>query len=144
MSLAKDKFESIYNFLAKGDNPTLAPQQTSLPVSHFVQLNDESRQLNCLVHSESTVFVVTLGRDAVVCDLKKEIKRVRPLDAVKDPHTLELWEVSAINKSRCEVTSLILLLFQPNNSNPIIVQPADTLAERIGSLGYSLNKFAKH
>lgn len=44
----------------------------------------------------------------MVSDLKKEIKRERALDTLKDvgPHTLELWKVSAINELRSEVSWL--------------------------------------
>jgi hypothetical protein len=40
---------------------------------------DGSRQLNCLIESEGIVFVVTVGRDCLVSDLKKEIKKEREL-----------------------------------------------------------------
>jgi hypothetical protein len=44
----------------------------------------------------------------VVSDLKKEIQRERAMGILKDidPHILELWKVSAIDESRCEVTGL--------------------------------------
>jgi hypothetical protein len=61
---------------------------------------DGSRRLNCLIEGKSIVFLVTVGHDCVVSDLKKEI-RERALDILKDidPHTLELWKVSAIDES---------------------------------------------
>jgi len=65
---------------------------------------DGSSRLNCLIEGESIVFVVTVGRDCVVSDLKKVIQSKRALDTLKDRHTLELWKVSAIDESRCELT----------------------------------------
>ena len=56
-----------------------------------------------------------------------------------DPHTLNLWKVSV---SRCEVTWLSSLHFQPNDSNPILAKPANTVAEHIRSLRDSLLKVA--
>ena len=50
--------------------------------------------------------------------------------------------MNAIDESQCEVTWLTSLPLQPNDSSPIIAKPSDTLAERIGSLGDSLSKFA--
>ena len=69
---------------------------------------DGSCRLNCLIEGESIVFVVSVGRDCVVSELKEEIQGKRAMGVLKgvDPHTLELWKVSAINESRCEVTSL--------------------------------------
>jgi len=63
------------------------------------------------------------------------------MDVLKgiDPHRLDLWKVSAINESRCEVSSLH---FQPNNSNPILAKPANIVAEYIRSLGDSLSRVA--
>jgi Crinkler effector protein N-terminal domain len=71
-----------------------------------VPSQDGSRWLNCLIEDESIVFPVTVGRDRVVSDLKKEIQRERAMGILKDidPHTLDLWKVSAIDESRCEVT----------------------------------------
>ena len=61
---------------------------------------DASRRLNCLIESESIVFIVTVGRDWAVSDLKKDIQRERALGPLKDvdPHSLELYKVSAINE----------------------------------------------
>jgi hypothetical protein len=52
------------------------------------------------------VFTVEESCRIEIADLKKEIKSERALDTLMyvGPHTLELWKVSAINKSRCEVT----------------------------------------
>jgi hypothetical protein len=56
-----------------------------------------SCQLNCLIEGESIIFVVTVGCNCVVSDLKEVIQPKRALDTLKDvgPHTLELWKVSA-------------------------------------------------
>jgi len=69
---------------------------------------DGSRRLNCLIEGDSNVFLVTVERDCVVSDLKEEIQRKRALDTLNNvgPHTLELYKVSAIDESRCEVTWL--------------------------------------
>jgi hypothetical protein len=85
-----------------------------------------------------------MPRGVEVEELKKQIKRERELGILKDvdPHTLELWKVSAIDESRCGVTWLTSPPFQPNDSNPIAAKPADTLAERIKSLGDSVSQFA--
>jgi len=66
-----------------------------------VSSQDGSRQLNCLIEGESIVFLVTVGRDCVVSDLKKVIQQKRALDTLNGvgPHTLELWKVSAIDES---------------------------------------------
>ena len=110
----------------------------------FPDFPDASRQLNCLIEGESIVFEVIAERDCNVSALKKKIKSERELDTLKDvgPHTLELWKVSTINQSRCEVTCHILRPSQPKASNPIAAKPADTLTKRIGFLGDSLSKFA--
>ena len=73
-----------------------------------VSSQDGSCRLNCLIEGESIVFVVTVGHDCVVSDLKEKIQRERAMDTLKDigPHTLELWKVSAIDDPRCEVTLL--------------------------------------
>ena len=62
--------------------------------------------LNCVIEDEYKAFIITIGHDCFVDNLKKEIKKERALDTLKDAHTLELWKVSAIDGSRCEVTSL--------------------------------------
>ena len=73
-----------------------------------VPSQDGSRRLNCLIEGESIVFPVTAGYDCVVGELKKKIQEKRTMDTLKGvgPHTLELWKVSAIDESRCEVTRL--------------------------------------
>ena len=60
--------------------------------------------LNCLIERESIIFPVAVTRDSRVGYLKKAIQRERALSTLKgvDPHTLELWKVSA---SQCEGTS---------------------------------------
>jgi hypothetical protein len=77
-------------------------------MSTSVPSQDASRRLNCLIENESILFMVTVGRNCVVSELKEKIQGKRAMDILKDvgPHTLELWKVSAINESRCEVTSL--------------------------------------
>jgi hypothetical protein len=72
-----------------------------------VLIND-SRQLNCLIKGKSIVFLVTVACNCAVSNLKEAIQRKQALDSLKDvgPHKLELWKVSAIDKSRCEVTWL--------------------------------------
>ena len=66
-----------------------------------VPSQDGSRRLNCVIKSELMVFLVTVGRDCVVSELKKEIQKERAMGILKgvDPHTLELWTVSAIDES---------------------------------------------
>jgi hypothetical protein len=67
-------------------------------------------RLNCLIEGEDIVFVVSVGLEDVVSELKKLI-RERALDSLKDvdPYTLELWKVSAINKPLlCKMTLLLL------------------------------------
>ena len=65
-------------------------------------------RLNCLIQGEDIVFLVNAVRDDVVSDLKKLIHSERALGRLKDidPHTLELWKVSAIDERLCEMTSL--------------------------------------
>jgi hypothetical protein len=65
-----------------------------------------SRQLNCLIEGESIVFPVTFTHDCVVGEFKEVIQSKSAPDTLKDvgPHTLELWKVSTIDDSRCEVT----------------------------------------
>jgi Crinkler effector protein N-terminal domain len=71
-----------------------------------VPSQDGSRKLNCLIEGETVVFPVTAERDWVVGELKEAIQSKRALGTLNgvDPHTLELWKVSAIYESRCEVT----------------------------------------
>ena len=68
-------------------------------VTSSAPIQDGSRQLHCLINGESIVFVVTVGCDCVVSELKEEIQRKRAMGILKDvdPHTLELWKVSAID-----------------------------------------------
>jgi hypothetical protein len=73
-------------------------------------------------------------------DLRDIIQRKRAMDILKDiqgPYALELWKVSAIDESRCEVSSPH---FQPKDSNLILADK--TVAEHIRSLGDSLSKVA--
>jgi len=58
--------------------------------------------------NESIVFLVTVGCDCVVSELKEEIQGEQELDTLKNvgPHILELWKVSAIDKLQCEVAWL--------------------------------------
>jgi hypothetical protein len=85
-----------------------------------------------------------MGHNYMVSNLKEEIQGKRAMGVLKniDPHTLELWKVSTINKSQCKVTWLSSLPFQPNDSNPITTKLADTLAKCVQSLGDSLSKFS--
>jgi hypothetical protein len=108
-----------------------------------VPSQDGSHRPNCL-NGKSIVFLVTMGHNYVVSNLKEEIQGKRAMGVLKniDSHTLELWKVSAINESRCKVIWLSSLLFQLNDSNPITTKLADTLAKRVQSLGDSLSKFA--
>ena len=64
---------------------------------------DGSRRLNCLIEGESIIFLVTVGRDCVVSNLREEVQRERAVGVLKDvdPHTMELRKVSAINKLQC-------------------------------------------
>jgi hypothetical protein len=73
-----------------------------------VSSQDGSCQLNCLIKGESIIFLVTAGCNCMVSDLKEDVQRKEAMGILKDidPHTLELWKVSAIDESRCEVTWL--------------------------------------
>ena len=53
---------------------------------------DGSHQLNCLVKREFIVFLVTVGHNCVVSELKKKIQKEWALDTLKNvgPHILEL------------------------------------------------------
>lgn len=77
---------------------------------------DGSRELNCRIAGESIVFLVVMGCDSRVSELKEKIQKKRELGILKDvdPHSLELWKVSAIDKPRCEAAS-----FRPNRSTLI-------------------------
>ena len=70
---------------------------------------DDTLQLNCLIEGESIVFVVPVERNNVFSDMKEKIQNERDKDSLKgiDPHTLELWKVSAIDDPLlCEMTLL--------------------------------------
>jgi hypothetical protein len=60
-----------------------------------------SLRLKCIIESDDTVFLVTVADDDGVSDLKERIQAKRALGSLKDvdPHTLELWKVSAIRWS---------------------------------------------
>jgi hypothetical protein len=105
--------------------------------------NDKSRRFHCVIE-RLVVFTVIAPCNFEVGDLKKEIQKEQALDTLKDVglHTLELWKVSAIDESQCEVTLLSSLPFQHKDSNPIAMKPADFLAEHVGSLGDSIGQFA--
>ena len=81
--------------------PTFDSAPTAMFASSSAPSQDGFRRLNCLIKSESIVFLVTVGRDCVVSELKKEIQKERALDTLKNvgPHTLELWKVSVIDES---------------------------------------------
>jgi Crinkler effector protein N-terminal domain len=72
-----------------------------------VSSQDDSRQLNCLIEGEPIVFVDTVGLNCTISNLKRRIHMLRAMSTLKDvdPEALQLWKVSAIDKSRCEVTS---------------------------------------
>ncbi len=70
------------------------------------QGRDAPPLLNCVIEGESIVFPIAARRDYAVGEFKEVIQEKRALDTLKDAHTLELWKVSAIDGSRCEVTSL--------------------------------------
>ena len=59
---------------------------------------DDPWELNCLIEGESTVFVVTVGRDVRVSKSKEIIKSKREEDTLKDvgAHNLALWKVGDI------------------------------------------------
>ena len=87
--------------------PTVDSAPTTMSATS-IPSQDGSRRLNCLMEGESIIFLVTMGRDCVVSELKERIQGKRAMSTLKniDPNLLELWKVSAINESRCEVTSL--------------------------------------
>src|SRR5882724_537617 len=62
---------------------------------------DGSRRLHCLIEGESVVFTVEESCRIEIGDLK-EVIQCKALGTLKDvdPHTLELWKVSAINESQ--------------------------------------------
>jgi hypothetical protein len=80
--------------------PTVDSAPTTMSATESVPSQDGSRRLNCLIEGKYNVFLVTVGCDCVVSDLKKEIIRERALDTLKNvgPHILELWKVSAIGE----------------------------------------------
>ena len=81
--------------------PTFDSAPTTMFAISSVPTQDGSRRLNCLIKGESIVFLVTVGRDCVVSELKEEIQRERAMSILKgiDPNLLELWKVSAIDES---------------------------------------------
>lgn len=81
------------------------PRCDPILANTHVPSQDGSRRLNCLIQGESNTFLVPVGLDCVVSELKKEIQKERKLGVLKDvdPQTLELWKVRAIDESRCEV-----------------------------------------
>jgi hypothetical protein len=68
-----------------------------------------SLRLRCLIEGEDIVFPVNAVFDDEVSDLKDKIKKkcAVTLEGV-DAHHLELWKVSAIDDSICEMTLLFL------------------------------------
>ena len=80
-----------------------------------VPSQDGSRRLRCVIEHEPepVVFTVEESCHIEIGDLKEVIQQKRALGILKDvgPHTLELWKVSAIDESRCEVTWLSSLPF---------------------------------
>jgi len=106
-SQAKTSFQTQRTSAAPPPVPTVDSAPTTMSATS-IPSQDGSCRLNCLIEGESIVFVVSVGRDCVVSELKEEIQGKRAMGVLKgvDPHTLELWKVSAINESRCEVTSL--------------------------------------
>ena len=79
-----------------------------LSATELHPLHMGSRTLNCLIEGESNVFVVRVWPEVVVSELKESIQSERAKDGIKDidPHTLELWKVSAIDEPLCEMTLL--------------------------------------
>ena len=67
-----------------------------------------TRRLKCLIAGEAIVFSVIVACDDEISDLKELIRSKRALGRLKDidPHTLELWKVSAIEEPLCEMTLL--------------------------------------
>ena len=65
-------------------------------------------RLKCLIEGEDIVFPVTAVRDDEVSDLKEQTQSKRDKGSLKDidPHTLELWKVSAIDELLHEMTLL--------------------------------------
>jgi Crinkler effector protein N-terminal domain len=96
--------------------PSTCPIFDSAPTTMPVPSQDGSRLLRCLIEGESAVFTVQVSSRIEIGDLKEVVQRKRALDTLKNvgPHTLELWKVSAINESRCEVTWLTPTLQQVN------------------------------
>ena len=66
-------------------------------------------RLYCLIEGEDIVFPVAAVCDDEVSDLKISIQKGRAEGTLKgvDPHTLELWKVSAIDNAQCEMTLLL-------------------------------------
>jgi hypothetical protein len=107
--------------------------------TRYVRYLDGSRRLCCFI--DSTMFTVDTAGLFEIEDLREAI-RMRATDSLKDfqgPYHLDLWKVSAIDESRCEVNSPH---FQPKDSNPILTKPSDTATEYIRSLGDSISNVA--
>ena len=70
--------------------------------------------LMCLIEGETIVFPVIAVRDGMVGELKELVQSKRALGRLKDidPHTLELWKVSAIEEPLCEMTMTLLFSAQ--------------------------------
>ena len=79
--------------------PTLNSAQTNM-FATSASCQDGSRWLNCLIEGEFIIFVVTVGHNCVISDLKEEIQRERAMGTLKyvGPHTLEQWKVSVIDE----------------------------------------------
>ena len=66
--------------------------------------------LNCVIEGENIAFVVRVGPEDAVSELKKLIQSERAQGTLKDvdPQTLELWKVSAADEPLiCEMTLLL-------------------------------------
>jgi hypothetical protein len=85
-------------------------------LAYITMLTSATLRFKCLVEGETIVFPVTAVCADEVSDLKEAIQSKRALDSLKDvdPHTLELWKVSAIDEPLCEMT----LLFSAQGLQP--------------------------
>jgi hypothetical protein len=119
---------------------TTDPAPIAMPDTPVLS-NDKSRRLRCVVEREPVVFTVTVPRDSEVDDLKTAIRNRGILPDVA-PTAWDLWKVSTTNESRRKVIWLTSLSLQPKDSNPIDVQPADSLAKSVRSLGDHLAQLA--
>jgi hypothetical protein len=122
--------------------PTFDSAPITMPETP-VLINDKPRRLRCLIEGENVVFTAQVPSNFEVGDLEEVIQSERVLGVLKDIGTVEGESYRVAIESRCKLTWLTSPPFQPNDSNPITAQPADTLAsERIRSLGDSLSQFA--